>query len=298
MRIVVTGSSGKLGSVLVQQILASGHEAVPIDVRPANILGVPPTHVVNLTDAGVLIPLFRGADAVCHLGNLPHIHVPPLSAGFINNVGSTHAVFEACIACGIHRVVNASSIQAYGVINSPGRGNVRRSIPRYLPIDEDHPLLPTDAYPLSKAMGEWTAESFCRQEPKLAVFSLRFTAIKNGRPGEAGGPLKLKPPRHFGDSLLTAVSYEDAARACRLCLEFDRPGHTALNIISPRATMAWDHDMIRNFYGQVPEFRGAITPMDALISSERAEKIINFRAAHLLAVEDSRGNPAGEIRVA
>jgi nucleoside-diphosphate-sugar epimerase len=274
---VVTGSSGKLGSVVVQDLLSAGHEVVPIDVRPPSHPAPLETHVVDLTRVDALVPLFRGAQAICHLGNLPGIEKWPLTDGFINNVGANHAVFEAALSVGIRKIAYASSIQAYGVLPNPWRP-IKPSTPRYLPIDEDHPLLPADAYPLSKAMGEWTVESFCRQEPQLQAFSLRFTFIARPRSDPQKPHRPSKPPPYIGGSLLTRVQVQDAARACRLACEVERRGHTPLNILASQSATAWESDWIRELYGTLPEFRRALGPMDPLFSAERAREILGFQA--------------------
>lgn len=277
MRIAVTGSSGHLGKYVVRDLLAHGHEVVPIDIRPSPDESALPTRMVDLARAGELAPLFQGAEAVCHLGNFPTITKPPLTEGVMNNVGSTHAVFEAAAQMNIKTIVYASSIQAYGVIAS--RPQVPPMAPRYLPIDEDHPLLPRDAYPLSKAMGEWVAESFARRDEKLSVYSLRLTGIIEA-------PLSPPPAGKrpvVGGALLTAIHALDAATAVRLCCEQGRPGHTPLNIVSPKSVVPWEMHWLTEYYGCQLEMRRGLGTGDALITSDRATRLLGFTALHPIA---------------
>jgi nucleoside-diphosphate-sugar epimerase len=277
MLIAVTGSSGKLGQYVVRELLAHGHEVVPIDIKPSSDAGGQATRVVDVARASELVGLFRGVEAVCHLGNFPTINKPPLTDGVVNNVGSTHAVFEAAAQTNVKTIVYASSIQAYGVIAS--RAEVSPTAPRYLPVDEDHPLLPRDAYPLSKAMGEWVAESFTRRDPKLSVYSLRLTGIIEA----ALAPLAPGKKPAVGASLLTAIHVLDAARAVRLCCEQGRAGHTPLNIVSPHSVVNWEMRWLSEYYGCAPEMRRSLGTGEALITSDRATQLLGFTAIHPVA---------------
>lgn len=70
-RIAVTGSSGFIGTHVVLELVAAGHDVVGIDSRPAGH-GVA-TVVADLRSADVA-PVLRGADAVVHLAGLPGVH--------------------------------------------------------------------------------------------------------------------------------------------------------------------------------------------------------------------------------
>ena len=269
MLIVVTGSSGRLGKVVVRDLLDHGLDVRPVDAHPSSDGGAPLTCLADLRNAEDLLPLFKGADAVCHLGNNPSIKDFPLTGGLANNVAATHGVFEAAAAAGVKRIVNASSIQAYGIVTN--RGEMRPTPPVYLPVDEDHPLLPRDAYPLSKAMGEWISQSFVRQRPELSVFSLRFTHVTDKVPPGAGR-------ESIGGALLSAVHPEDAAAAVRLACLAESRGHVPLNITSPTATVPWEMEWVREYYGVAPEVRGELKGTESLIAWRKAEQALGFVA--------------------
>ena len=174
----------------------------------------------------------------------------------------------------------ASSIQAYGFYGDGSRRPPLVSQPRYFPIDEGHPLLPRDGYPLSKATGEWIAESFVRADPAMQVFSLRFTWIRTERdvlPGVRPEPSPEHPFPLVG-SMFTQIPVAQAARAVRLCCEAVRPGHTPLNIVAAKSMWPWSRELIEAAYGVMPPIRGELRPENALISGERAERIIGIRA--------------------
>jgi nucleoside-diphosphate-sugar epimerase len=287
MKILVTGAAGHLGSATARELLKHGHDVVSVDIRPPQTIdtNLPPVQVLNVTQLDALQTILKQNDveAICHIGNRASLPAP-MTDGFTNNVGSNHAVFEAAINVGIRRIVYASSVQVYGVLQSPFReATLARSTPRYLPIDEDHPMLPTDAYPLSKAIGEITAEAYCRQSP-LSVFSLRFSAIVTGE-----NPAKVPPQfsideyclRRMRSTMLTYIGLADSARAVRLACETDaQPGHVAMNIVAPRSLFPWKEAFIKQTWNNPIEIRSS-NPNDPLYSCKRAEKVLGFRAETL-----------------
>lgn len=274
MKILVTGSNGRLGTVVMRDLRASGHDPIGVDVHPGDN-----NRIADLTRVSEIAPLLAGCDAVCHLGNFPSFEKCATQAeGFANNVNSTYAVFEACARAGVRNIVYASSIQAYGFYGNDARKPLHVSQPRYFPIDEDHPLLPRDGYPLSKATGEWIADSFVRADSALQVFSLRFTWIRTEQ--DTVPDLRPEPsPEHpfpLVGSMFTQIPVADAARAVRLCCEARRPGHTQLNIVAAKSMWPWTAELIEPAYGPMPELRTALRPEDALISGARAAAILGF----------------------
>jgi nucleoside-diphosphate-sugar epimerase len=278
MRIVVTGGSGKMGYHVVKELVSAGHDPIPLDIKPARDPAmVPQTRIVNLLNMEELLPHFEGADAVCHLGNLPGFMESGPARGFENNVVSTFNVFQAAEQMGIRRIVSASSIQVYGVLPGMKRYNQSTySQLQYLPLDEEHPRLPTNAYPLSKATGEWIAESFVRRNPDLTVYSLRLTLIhRNPTAVPVDHP---DPDAFFTKTLFTYIQADDAARCARLCCEKPRPGHTPINVASRRSDPQWRPELLERLYGKIPPFRKEVARNESLLDTTRAEQIVGFVA--------------------
>jgi UDP-glucose 4-epimerase len=151
-RVVVTGGAGFIGSHVVEQLLADGHEVHVVDDlstgRLANLVAVasdPRLHVheLDVADFDALLPVMRGCEQVHHLAALADI-VPsierPLSYAHAN-VDGTMAVLEAARQCGVSRFVYAASSSCYG-------------IPDAFPTAEDAPCRPQYPYALTKYLGE------------------------------------------------------------------------------------------------------------------------------------------------
>ena len=80
--------------------------------------------------------------------------------GFAENVTSTYVVYDAAFAMGVRHFVYASSVNAYGVCHFPDDEPQETMTPLYFPVDEGHPLIPRDDYPLGKRVGEEIAAAF------------------------------------------------------------------------------------------------------------------------------------------
>ena len=254
MKVIVTGSTGRLGSALTDAFISAGHDVIPVDVRPPEVATTIPTRVIDLSQIDGLHDLMRGADVICHLGNLPGTQHSGRSKGFINNAAVNYNVFLAATEAGVRRIVYGSSVQAYGCFGHTSEHGPGVIVPpRYLPLDEDHPLHAADAYPLSKANGEWIAASFCRGIADLTVWSLRYTGVQflplpqpNPRDGLPA------PPTMILGSMATWVHIDDAIRATIMACSTDRPGHNPLNIVAPTGRRPWSEDVLVTAYGALP----------------------------------------------
>lgn len=108
MRILVTGSNGYLGSVLVPMLLAEGHHVTALDnlafgqytlgehSRNPNF----EPHKLDVRDVGSVKPFLKGADVVIPLAGLvgaPICNANPVDAELLN-VTTTKALIESCSA--------------------------------------------------------------------------------------------------------------------------------------------------------------------------------------------------------
>jgi nucleoside-diphosphate-sugar epimerase len=112
MRVVVTGSAGRVGRALLLR-LARRHEVVGIDRFPASTAV---KHVGDIADRELLDAAFADADAVIHSAALhsPHVGVVPDAEFERVNVEGTRAVLAAASAAGARRIVFTSTTALYG----------------------------------------------------------------------------------------------------------------------------------------------------------------------------------------
>ncbi|MCY4539508.1 MAG: NAD(P)-dependent oxidoreductase [Chloroflexi bacterium] len=272
---LVSGADGKIGRVTVSELIDHGYDVTPADKQGTQHLD---TQLVDFEDLGQVIGVMRGHDAVIHLAAIPSPSAHTAEVVFRNNVISTFNVLEAAAILAIKHVVLASSISALGYAF-----RYRHFVPVYVPIDEAHPMLSQDCYGLSKMVGETLAEGYLRRMPEMSLTSLRFTTVVDD---EAQGWLKAARGGPTRDDELygafwTFVDVRDAASACRLALEYTRPGHEAYNICAPSTYREEDtRDLLaRHFSGDYPvagELQGRASPVDP----GKAERLLGWKARY------------------
>lgn len=156
MRILITGGAGFIGSHLVCEALARGHDVRVIDNlstgRRDNLSGIEQDiefFESDIRDYGLLQRLMRGVEVVFHLAALPSVPLSiedPLTTTIVNVIGTT-AVLKAAVDAGVRRVIYAASSSAYG--DAPEPKKEETILPR--------PLSP---YAVSKLAGEYMLQAF------------------------------------------------------------------------------------------------------------------------------------------
>jgi UDP-glucose 4-epimerase len=177
MRTVVTGGAGYIGSVVAKQLLAAGHDVVVLDdLSRGHAAAVPSgaAHAdVSLLDGDALAAPLEGVDAVLHFAALALVaeSVEHPERYWRNNVAGTLNLLDAMRAAGIRRLVFSSTCATYGE-------------PETVPIPEDEPTAPVNAYGASKLAVDLMIRDECRAHG-LAAASLRYFNVA-GASGELG----------------------------------------------------------------------------------------------------------------
>lgn len=231
MKVLVTGSRGKVGAAAVRELLAAGHEVTATDLgapvyeRPDP--GDAPYLQADLTDAGAASALVRGHDAVVHAAAIPNpvSHAPHVV--FHNNVMAAFNVVEAAVRWEVPRLVNISSETVPGFIFAE-----RPSLPPYLPIDEDTPVAPQDPYAFGKHVIEQWCDAAVRRCDGTAV-SIRPSWVQNVDTYERNlGPL-VRSPEEPSLGFWSYTDSRDLATAIRLAVEGSSPGHEVVYVAQP-----------------------------------------------------------------
>src|SRR5688572_5124353 len=176
MNVLVTGGAGYIGSVVTQELLAAGHRAVVFDdLSHGKRRGIPARAEfvqAHLGDQGALVAALREhrIDAVMHFAALieagESMTVP--ERYFRNNTAGTLALLEAMLACDVRLLVFSSTAALYGE-------------PQRVPIEEDDPLRPTNAYGESKLLAERMLQWFNR------IHGFRYCSLRYFNASGAAG---------------------------------------------------------------------------------------------------------------
>ncbi|GHU09358.1 UDP-glucose 4-epimerase [Spirochaetia bacterium] len=201
--ILVTGGNGSLGNHVCPYLKDLGYNVASFDRFPAkpdsanSKAGIPFVQgdLTSLGDCMRAI-LFAQSDIIVHLGAIPFNsevmnpfdpkyanpritdgarfvqRIPEDATMEINTMGSFY-ICDAARRLGVKYIIAASSFFALG--NGFRLSGVSYQ-PAYLPMDENHPLLPEDTYSLSKVLGEEIYKAFARAYG-MQVVAMRFLGV-------------------------------------------------------------------------------------------------------------------------
>src|SRR3954454_20474810 len=221
MRILVTGSRGKVGHATWTCLRARGHDVICTDLgAPVYELtpGEPHYLRADLTDAGAAFAVVRGVDAVVHAAAIPQPDHDVPHVVFGNNLMATFNVVEAAVRAGVRRLVHVSSECVPGSLFAE-----RPFLPGYLPINEELAPQPQDAYALSKFFGEQLCDAAVRRSDLTAV-SVRASWVQ-WEGNYQRGPGAVRHGAVPGPTFWSYVDVYDLAELIALAVESDTAGH-------------------------------------------------------------------------
>jgi nucleoside-diphosphate-sugar epimerase len=156
LKVLVTGGAGFIGTRLVTALVSNGHEIVVLDnlrrSTRARMTAYEHTGAVrciegDVRDLSLLREAARGVQRIYHLAAQSNVlgAVSDIEYSFSTNVVGTFNVLMAARDADVERVIFTSSRETYGEVE-------------HLPVAEDRPLVPKNAYGASKVAGE----AYCR----------------------------------------------------------------------------------------------------------------------------------------
>jgi dTDP-glucose 4,6-dehydratase len=167
MRILVTGGAGFIGSHYVRTLLSGGYPGFE-DARvtvldkltyAGNLANLDPVSTSprfsfirgDICDAGLLASLVPGHDVVINFAAETHVDrsITGAASFVAANMAGVQTLLQACLDARVQRVVQVSTDEVYGSIESGS-------------WTEDAPLAPNSPYAAAKAAGDLMARAYAR----------------------------------------------------------------------------------------------------------------------------------------
>ncbi len=181
MKVLVTGGAGFIGSHLVRQLLAAGHEVTVLDNVSTGDWGHVPAGCeeweMDIRSQEIIPRIMKARfDAIVHLAAQTMVNVSIDDPAFdaMQNIAGTVNVLEAARKSEVGRVIFASTAAGYGDVAETD-----------LPIKEQQALQPMSFYGLSKV----TVEKYLAMYKEvfgLDYVVLRFANVYGERQGDTG----------------------------------------------------------------------------------------------------------------
>ncbi len=164
MVVLVVGGAGYIGSHAARTLRRRGHEVVIYDNLSTGHAfladGFELVHA-DIADVTTLSAALRRVNSVMHFAAHAYVgeSVEDPRKYFRNNVEGGLVLLNACVDCGVRRIIFSSTCAVYGV-------------PAKIPIAEDTPQQPVNPYGVSKLFFEQALVAYDR------AYSLRFSALR------------------------------------------------------------------------------------------------------------------------
>jgi nucleoside-diphosphate-sugar epimerase len=271
MKLLVTGSSGRIGRAAIERLLEEGHEVIGIDEVPSSDMRCPFARV-DMRDYGQVLDavadIESGIDGIVHLAAIVGAKVAAGTHIFHTNTAISYNVFQAARIAGIKNIVFASSETLLGIpFDDP---------PAYFPVDDKLTSKPESSYALSKLVDESVAAEFCRWDPALKMIGLRFSWVKEPHQYDEMRACEDNPGVQKWN-LWSYVDSRDCAQAISLALNASLNGFHHFVIAADDTVLALPtRALIAAYYPNVP-VQGQLGEHGSLVSSQMAREVLGYR---------------------
>ena len=284
MRILFTGGSGKAGRHVVTHLVAQGHRVLNLDLVPSKIEGAFDM-TADLTDAGQIFSALTGIvgfddfdqgqgvpkfDAVIHFAAIPRIQLRPDPECYRINTSSTYNVLEAAVKLGVPKILFASSETTYAVCFADGVVK-----PQYIPVDEEHPTVPHDAYAMSKVCNEVCGQCF-HARSGADIYALRINNVIEPHEYADFAPQWRSNAACRRRNIFAYIDTRDLSHFVDRALATDGLGYQVFNVANPDSSVGLSSaEVTAEFYDDVPQKR-ELGEFETFYSIDKARVLLGF----------------------
>jgi len=218
-QVVITGSAGRVGRLLMNRLPDHGWSVTGCDVVPSQ-----DSVVADITDLEAMTALFQGSNSVIHLAATPNAK-PGWDVISRLNIEGTRTVLEAARRAEIRRFVFASSIHVIG------------GYPTGTPLSASLVPNPSGLYGMSKIAGEALLRLYSTKTTMHCV-AVRICSFRE------------RPENRR--ELVTWLSYDDCVQLFDRCLAASASNYSCLWGVSANAGLEID-DPIAKAIGYEPQ---------------------------------------------
>jgi nucleoside-diphosphate-sugar epimerase len=267
MRVLVTGSRGRVGSSVCPVLARAGFDVRPFDILDGN----------DVLNAEQLRSALIGCDAVVHAAALFEPPADDPDRLHAVNVEGTRRVLELAQSSSVSHVVFVSSAAATGVFKG-------ERAPDYLPLDDDHPSYPASPYSTSKRRAELLCEASATAS-RMSVTVLRPPGVWLPETYARIQAARARDPRYEWSPFWeygAFVDVRDLSAACLAALTAGLSGHQRMFVASSDITTSGraSVELAGELLPGVP-WRGddsyRTDPYQTLVRIDRARRLLGWQ---------------------
>jgi UDP-glucose 4-epimerase len=164
--VLIVGGAGYIGSHMIRCMQQAGYTPIVLDnlvTGHADAVGDAKLIIGDMHDTVLLTQLFENYSfvAVLHFAGLIQVNesVAAPARYYSNNVGGTLNLLTAMLNANVKNFIFSSTAAVYGE-------------PQYIPIDEQHPIVPVNPYGRGKSIVELMLADFARS------YDMKFATLR------------------------------------------------------------------------------------------------------------------------
>ena len=288
MKVMVTGGAGFIGSHIVDLLIENGHEIIIVDSlvhgKKENINKHAKFYCNDICDENIWKVFEKEKpEIVIHEAaqtNVSKSIENPIFDANVNIMGTLN-ILECCRKFGVRKIIYPASAASFGE-------------PKYLPIDEKHPLEMISGYGASKHAVEHYLEVY-KKLYELDYVALRYANVYGPRQDSSGEGgvvsifaekmLRDESPYIFGDGTNTRdfVFVKDVAKANYLAILTDKVGNYNVSTntkISINQLFQFFNDMLKKDLKPIYESKRTGDIKHSYMSFEKIYEALGWKPAY------------------